>query len=429
MTDAGAGKQNDVTAQPWTVRRTITAGVIGNVLEWYDFAVYGFFAPVLAQQFFPSGSRAVSLLAAFGAFAVGFLMRPVGALIFGYIGDRYGRAKALIFSIALMAGPTFLMGLLPTYQSIGIAASILIVLLRMAQGIAVGGEFTSSIVFLAERSPQGRRGFYASWAMFAATSGTMLGSAIGGALTNFLGDEQVAAWGWRAAFMTGIIVGLVGFMIRRGMEDTPRRKHEESPLKLAFRDHKREVIRVMGLNMSAATTYYLLFVYVATWIAETNAAARSVALNITTLSIVTFLIVAPVAAWISDRYGRKLMLIVGMTCCLIFAYPLLRLMHQPDPGSIIAGQMIFAGLLALYMASIPAAMCEMFPHDVRVTAVSVGYGLAYAIFGGTAPALAVWLIGSSGNDLAFAWYIIVVTIISLAITLTVRDRRNEPLEE
>jgi MFS transporter, MHS family, proline/betaine transporter len=427
MTDAGAGEQNSVTARPWSVRRTITAGVIGNVLEWYDFAVYGFFAPVLAQQFFPSGSRAVSLLAAFGAFAVGFLMRPVGALVFGYIGDRYGRAKALIFSIALMAGPTFLMGLLPTYQSIGIAASILIVLLRMAQGIAVGGEFTSSIVFLAERAPQGRRGFYASWAMFAATSGTMLGSAIGGALTNFLGDEQVAAWGWRAAFMTGIIVGLVGFMIRRGMEDTPRRKHEESPLKIAFRDHKHEVIRVMGLNMSAATTYYLLFVYVATWIAETNAAARSVALNITTLSIVTFLVVAPIAAWISDRYGRKLMLIVGMASCLIFAYPLLHLMHQPDPKSIIAGQMIFAGLLALYMASIPAAMCEMFPHDVRVTAVSVGYGLAYAIFGGTAPAVAVWLIGSSGNDLAFAWYIVVVTIISLAIALTVRDRRNEPL--
>jgi len=429
MTGAELGEQNSVTARPWTVRRVITAGVVGNVLEWYDFAVYGFFAPVLAQQFFPSGDRLVSLLAAFGAFAVGFLMRPVGAVIFGYIGDRYGRAKALIFSIAMMALPTFAMGLLPTYQSIGVAASLLIVLLRMAQGIAVGGEFTSSIVFLAERAPQGRRGFYSSWAMFAATSGTMLGSAVGGLLTNALSPEDLAAWGWRAAFMTGIIVGLVGFMLRRGMPDTARRQHRESPLRTAFRDHKFEVLRVMGLNMSAATTYYLLFVYVASWLAETNPAARASALNITTLSICTFLVVAPLAAWISDRFGRKMMLIVGMTACLIFAYPLLWLMHQPDPRAIIAGQMIFSGLLALYMASIPAAMCEMFPHEVRVTAVSVGYGLAYAIFGGTAPAVAVWLIGTSGNDIAFVWYIVGVTVISLAITLSVRDRRNEPLKE
>jgi MFS transporter, MHS family, proline/betaine transporter len=425
----GVGDSTDTKARPWTVRRVITAGVIGNVLEWYDFAVYGFFAPILAQQFFPSGDRAVSLLAAFGAFAVGFLMRPVGAVIFGYIGDRYGRTKALIFSITLMALPTFAMGLLPTYQTIGIAASILIVLLRMAQGIAVGGEFTSSIVFLAERAPVGRRGFYASWAMFAATSGTMLGSAIGGALTNFLGEADVAAWGWRAAFMSGIIVGLVGFMIRRGMPDTGPRAPRESPLRVAFRDHKLEVLRVVGLNMSAATTFYLLFVYVATWLAETKQAERAHALDITTASILTFLVVAPLAAWISDRFGRKLMLIVGMAACLLFAYPLLWLMHHPDPAFIAAGQMIFAGLLALYMASIPAAMCEMFPHGVRVTAVSVGYGLAYAIFGGTAPALATWLILSSGNDLAFAWYIIAVTLISLAIALTVRDRRSEPLKD
>jgi MHS family proline/betaine transporter-like MFS transporter len=329
----------------------------------------------------------------------------------------------------MMALPTFAMGLLPTFQSIGIMASLLIVLLRMAQGIAVGGEFTASIVFLAEHAPTGRRGFYASWAMFAATTGTMLGSAIGGALTNALGDAEVAAWGWRAAFMSGIIVGLVGFLIRRGMPDAGRTVHRESPLKVAFRDHKWEVLRVMALNMSAATTFYLLFVYMATWVADTKLAPRATALDITTLSILTFLVVAPIAAWISDRYGRKLMLIVGMVACLALAYPLLQLMHNRDPAVIAAGQMIFSGLLSIYMASIPAAMCEMFPHGVRVTAVSVGYGLAYAIFGGSAPAIAVWLILETGNDLAFVWYLIAVTVISLAIALTVRDRRNQPLED
>jgi MFS transporter, MHS family, proline/betaine transporter len=420
--------QTDVAARPVRkLRRVVSAGVIGNVLEWYDFAVYGFFAPILAAQFFPAGNRVVSLLAAFGAFAVGFLMRPVGAALFGYIGDRYGRARALLMSVAMMAIPTVLMGLLPTYASIGIFASLLIVILRMFQGMAVGGEFTSSIVFLAEHSPAGRRGFFASWAMFGATTGTMLGSAVGAALSNLLSAEALAAWGWRAAFISGIVVAVVGVIIRRGMFDAPAAAHAESPLRVAFRDHFVEVARVFGLNMAPAATYYLLFVYAATWVAETTAISRATALDITTLSILTFLAVAPVAAWVSDRFGRKLMLIVGMSACLALAYPLVSLMHRGDTLALAIGQPVFAGLLALYMASIPAAMCEMFPHAVRVSAVSVGYGLAYAIFGGTAPAVAVWLIARTGNELAFAGYIVAVTAVSLAIALTTRDRRREAL--
>jgi MHS family proline/betaine transporter-like MFS transporter len=427
MSIAVRGTPEDVAARPWTLRRVVTAGVIGNVLEWYDFAVYGFFAPILAAQFFPSSDRMVSLLAAFGAFAVGFLMRPVGAVVFGHIGDRYGRARALLISVAMMAIPTVLMGLLPTYATIGVAASFLIVLLRMFQGMAVGGEFTSSIVFLAEHSPPRRRGFFASWAMFAATTGTMLGSAVGAAMSNLMSPEALAAWGWRAAFISGILVAVVGIIIRRNMLDTPASVPEISPVRLAFRHHRWEVLRVFGLNMAPAATYYLLFVYAATWIAESTPLARSAALDITTLSILTFLVVAPIAAWISDRFGRKLMLIVGMSSCMILAYPLAWLMHQTDAAAIAAAQMTFAALLALYMASIPAAMCEMFPHNVRVSAVSVGYGLAYAVFGGTAPAVAVWLISRTGNDLAFAWYIVVLTAVSLTVAFTTRERRGEPL--
>jgi MFS transporter, MHS family, proline/betaine transporter len=416
-----------VDAQPWTLRRVVTAGVVGNVLEWYDFAVYGFFAPILAEQFFPASDRRVSLLAAFGAFAVGFLMRPVGAALFGHIGDRYGRARALLLSVAMMAIPTVLMGLLPTYASIGIAASVAIVVLRMFQGMAVGGEFTSSIVFLAEHAPAGRRGFFASWAMFAATTGTMLGAAVGAAMTNALDAEALAAWGWRAAFLSGIVVAVVGVIIRRNMFDTPKAVTEKSPLRVAFTLHRRQMLRVFGLNAAPAATYYLLFVYAATWVAETTPLPRSAALDITTLSIVTFLIVAPLAAWFSDRYGRRLMLIVGMTACLVMAYPMASLMHGTSAIAVAAGQMTLGGLLALYMASIPAAMCEMFPHNVRVSAVSVGYGLAYAIFGGTAPVVAVWLIGRTGEPLAFAWYIVGLTAISLAVALTAPERRREPL--
>jgi MHS family proline/betaine transporter-like MFS transporter len=414
-------------AAPWTLRRVVTAGVIGNVLEWYDFAVYGFFAPILAAKFFPATDPRVSLLAAFGAFAVGFLMRPVGAALFGHIGDRYGRARALLFSVAMMAVPTVLMGLLPTYDMIGIAASLLIVLMRMFQGIAVGGEFTSSIVFLAENAPAKRRGFFSSFAMFGATTGTMLGSAIGALLTNAMSAESLASWGWRAAFVSGIVVAVVGIVIRRGMFDSPGRETLASPLTVAFRDHPKQVARVLGLNIASAATYYTLFVYAATWVAQTTKIERPVALDITTVTILTFLVVLPIAAWLSDRIGRKAMLMTGMTACLLLAYPLLTFMHRGEVATTAAAQMTFGALLALQMAAIPAAMCEMFPHGVRVSAVSVGYGLAYALFGGTAPAVAVWLMSRSGSDVAFAWYLIGLTFVSLVIALGVRDRHGESL--
>jgi len=427
MSDAVSVNTGTIRTSQWSLRRILTAGVVGNVLEWYDFAVYGFFAPVLAEQFFPTGDRMVSLLAAFGAFAVGFLMRPVGAIVFGHIGDRYGRARALLISVAMMAVPTVLMGLLPTYATIGIAASLLIVALRMLQGMAVGGEFTSSIVFLAEHSPARRRGFFTSWAMFAATTGTMLGSAVGAGMSAFLSPEALSAWGWRVAFISGIAVAVVGIIIRRNMYDRPGSVPEVSPVRLALRLHRQEVLRVFALNMAPAATYYLLFVYAATWVVETSSVSRAAALDITTLSILTFLIVAPIAAWLSDRIGRKKMLITGMGACLTLAYPLIWLMHQTDIIAIAAGQMTFSALLAVYMASIPAAMCEMFPHSVRVSAVSVGYGLAYALFGGTAPAVAVWLIRHTENEMAFAWYIMAITALSLAIACTTRERHGEPL--
>jgi MHS family proline/betaine transporter-like MFS transporter len=418
---------NAVAGPQWTLKRVVAAGMIGNVLEWYDFAVYGFFAPILAQQFFPAGDPVVSLLAAFAAFAVGFLFRPVGAALFGHIGDRYGRARALLISVAMIAIPTVLMGLLPTYADIGVAASILIVVFRMFQGMAVGGEFTASIVFLAEHAPRGRRGLFASLAMFGATTGTMLGSAVGAALSNAMSPEALAAWGWRAAFVSGIVVAVVGIIIRRNMLDTPASVPPVSPLRLAFRRHRWEVLRTFALNMAPAATYYTLFVYVATWIAGTTTVPRAKALNITSFSILTFLATVPLAAWISDRFGRKRTLIAGMASLALLVYPLLGLMHQGHAVTLAAAQMAAAALLASYMASIPAAMCETYPHEVRVSAVSVGYGLAYAVFGGTAPAIAVWLNDRTGDELAFGWYLVAVTAVSLAVAFTLRDRRHEPL--
>jgi len=332
-----------------------------------------------------------------------------------------------MFSIAMMAIPTVLMGLLPTYETIGIAASVLIVALRMCQGIAVGGEFTASIVFLAENAPARRRGFFASFSMFGATTGTMLGSAIGALLTNVMSPDALASWGWRAAFISGIAVAVVGIVIRRGMFDSPSKTAVASPLTVAFRDHGWQVLRVLGLNVASAATYYTIFVYAATWVSQTTTLPRAVALNITTVTILTFLVVLPIAAFLSDRFGRKLVLCIGMSACLLLAYPLLSAMHAGVLATTASAQMAFGAALALQMASIPAAMTEMFPHAVRVSAVSVGYGLAYALFGGTAPAVATWLITRTGNDTVFAWYLMALTAISLVLALTITDRRGQPL--
>ena len=409
------------------LRRVVSAGVIGNVLEWYDFAIYGFVAPIIASQFFPSEDRAVSLLAAFGAFAVGFLMRPIGAAFFGHIGDKYGRARALLASIAMMAVPTAAMGLLPTYADIGIAAPLGIVLMRMLQGIAVGGEYTSSIVFLAEHAPPRRRGFIASWSTFAATAGTMLGSAVGALLTSTLSNDALSSWGWRAAFISGIAVAIVGFILRRDLHSAPAGETIEAPLKTAIRKHRVPLLKVLALNIAPAATYYTLFVYAATWIADFTPLARSVALELTTVCILTYLIAAPLAGWASDRFGRRRLLVIGLTGCLIGSVPLTSLMASGTLAGVAGGYVALVVLFAIYNASIPAAMCELFPHNVRVTAVSEGYNLAYAIFGGTAPAVAVWIISTTGDPRAFAWYLALLTAVTLGIALTLRDRRLEPL--
>ncbi len=415
------GGMTTKTAQ-WSTSHTITAGIAGNVLEWYDFAIYGFFAPIIAAQFFPSDDPTVSLIASFGAFAAGFLMRPVGAALFGHIGDRYGRSRALLLSVLLMAVPTFLIGLLPTYATLGVAASVLMVVLRMCQGVAVGGEYTSSIVYLGERAPPGRRAFFSSWSMFGAVGGTLLGSAVGAVLSTVLSDTELAAWGWRVAFLGGIAVGAIGMLIRRGMHEDAPAQAGKPPLLTAFSEHGRAIAQVIGLNIANAVGFYLMFVYVVTWMVDHVQVPRSSALDINTLAMGSLLLFVPLGAWLSDRYGRRVMLIGGLAATAVLSYPLLWLMHHPHVALILAGQIGFALVLASFMGSIPAMMIEMFPKAVRVSAVSVGYNITLAIFGGSAPLVAVWMIGRSHDDLSMAWYLSGAAVVSLLTTLTMRGK-------
>ncbi|MCB9289492.1 MAG: MFS transporter [Lewinellaceae bacterium] len=416
-----------VTIPPVSRTSTILAGIAGNVLEWYDFAVYGFFAPVFAELFFPSKDPTVSLIASFGAFAAGFLMRPVGGAFFGYIGDHIGRKRALNLSVMMMAVPTFLIGLMPTYGQVGVAASVALVLLRMAQGLSVGGEYTSSIVYLVESAPKSKRGLFSSASLVGATGGILLGSFVGSIISGMLDESQLHTWGWRLPFLFGVLVAGVGFLIRRHMPETLKEEEKaDNPLKHLWEDRK-EVLRVSALNLLTAIAFYAIFIFAATWLVNYVKEPRTVALQLNTMSMIVLMIAVPFFAWLSDRVGRKPVLIGGAVGMVVFAYPLVWLMHHHNDAMILGGQMGMAILLAAYAGTIPATLTEMFSSKVRVTAVSVGYNLTYAIFGGTTPMVAVWLIEKEHNDMAFAWYIVVAAAVSLVAAIWIRDGAHKPL--
>lgn len=418
-----AESRADATAS----RRTIAAGIAGNVMEWYDFAVYGYFAPTIGAHFFPADSQIASLLSAFGVFAAGFLMRPFGGMVFGHVGDRLGRKTALLVSVAAMAVPTFCIGVLPDHARIGVAASVLMVALRLVQGLAVGGEYTSSVVYLAEGAPAARRGFMASWSVFGAVAGILLGSAAGAVVTSLLPPAAMQAWGWRVPFLLGISVGLAGVVIRRHLVETAPpagTAAATSPVVEAFRAHWPAMLRVAGFNVLNGVAFYLLFVYGATWLTEVVRLDAGRALQINTISMLVLLVLIPLAGALSDRIGRKPPLVAACTLLFVLAWPLFWLMHHPDPRMALAGQVAFALPIALFLGVGPVAMTELFPARVRCSAVSIGYNLALAIFGGTTPLVATWLIHATGDPLAIAWYLMAAAAVSLAVILGLRETRG-----
>lgn len=413
-----------------TRRKVIAAGVTGNVLEWYDFAVYGFYAPIIGKLFFPSDDPTVSLIASFGAFAAGFLMRPIGGFIFGYIGDKIGRKRALVLSVMLMAIPTGIIGFLPDHATIGIAAAVLMVLMRMLQGLSVGGEYTGSIVYLAEHSPDSRRGFFTSWTLCGAVGGILLGSGVSALISNILTDAQISDWGWRVAFISGILVGVVGLLIRRHLPEMPEDRSADkpkSPVVEAVKTEWRAMAKVIGFNIANAVGFYMMFVYVVTWLIKQVKEPRSDALDINTISMAVLLVLIPLFGALSDKIGRKPLLLFGAAGMAVLGYPLIWLMHHPDFMMILLGQLGFAVLIGAYFGASPATLTEMFPRRVRVSALSISYNISLAIFGGTTPLIATWLIARSHNDLSIAWYLIGCAVVSFLVLLTVRDGAGKPL--
>jgi MFS transporter, MHS family, proline/betaine transporter len=408
-------------------KRIVWAGIVGNVMEWYDFAIYGFFARTIGSLFFPADDPNSSLLAAYAVFAVGFLMRPLGAILFGHIGDRVGRGPALLWSVVAMAVPTLIIGLLPIYSEIGIWASILMLLCRMMQGLAVGGEYTSSAVFLAETAEPHRRGAASAWAVVGATSGILLGSAVGALVLNVLPLDQVVAWGWRIPFIFGVLVGVAGFIIRRRLPFDKPAAHKGSPLLQALREHPVAMLQAVAISLVNAVAYYLIFVYLITWLKLAADMGARTALQINSLSMVILIGVVLVVSRLSDRIGRKPILTSAAVGLLVLAWPLFELMRTGEVLYVFLGQLGFTLLIGSFGSVNPIVLCEVFPRHVRCSAVSAAYNLSVGLAGGTAPAVATWLIEETGNVSMPAFYIMVCAAISAAAAVSLRESRQRSL--
>lgn len=393
--------------------KVILVGLIGDLLEWYDFAVYGYFASIFAKQFFPSADHTLSLVSSFGAFAAGFLMRPVGAVIVGAIADKKGRKKALNTSVLLMAVPTFIIGILPGYASIGVAAPILLVLMRMLQGISVGGEYTSSIVYLSECAPPNRKALFSSMSLVGSSAGILLGSFVSGLITQSMNETALMEWGWRVPFIVGIGLAFFGFMLRRDIPETYEANQVSEPIFISLKKQYKNILHVCGIMLAMGISFYTVFVFLATWLEEFVQEPRTLALQVNTIGIFVMILCIPLSGWASDRWGGKKVMMASTLALVMFTYPILWLMHHHNETYIEVGQILFAIIIGTGAGPIPIILSNMFPKHIRVTSVGLGYNAVYAIFGGTSPIIALWIINKTHDDLSFAWYIIGAGLITL----------------
>jgi MHS family proline/betaine transporter-like MFS transporter len=401
--------------------KTVTTSMIGNLFEWYDFALFGYFASIIGKQFFPSESNVTQLIAAFGVFAAGFLVRPLGGMIFGHIGDRLGRKRALVLTILFMAIPTAIIGILPSYNHIGIAAPILLVLMRMLQGISMGGNYGGSITFTTEHTDPRHRGLIGSFAVTSCLVGIMLGSATAALFSHFFSDADLHSWGWRIPFLLGIFICIVGFYMRRNIPESPEyivtqeSGHiERHPVLEVFREHGATLVKVVMAVMLHDLSFYILFVYMATHLSEVIGFDKGTALTINTINLIVVSCFTVLSAWLSDRIGRKPVLAMAAFMFVLGTIPLLTIVNgAQDPATALMAQMLLAIAVGGYFGPLPALMVEAYPTNVRFSAVAITTNISGPLFGGTAPMLVTYLIDVTGSNLVPAYYLTFGAVIAL----------------
>jgi MHS family proline/betaine transporter-like MFS transporter len=416
-------------------RKAVTAAVVGNVLEWYDFGVYAFMAAIIGKTFFPSGNEVTQILAAFIAFGLGFVVRPLGGIVIGRLGDVKGRKAALILTIMLMAVGTVLIGLIPSYAAIGIAAPLLIVLARLMQGFSAGGEWGGSTAFIVEWAPEGRRGFYGSFQQCSVTAGLLLGSGVAALCNTLIGPEDMEAWGWRIPFLLGGILGPVGMWMRRNVEETPAyervKRADPASVDRGGADGAAPfwlAARAFGFTVLWTVSFYIFLSYMPTFTQKYVGLSRTEALWSNTIGLVLLVVAIPLMGHLSDRFGRKPFLLACCAAFVILPYPLFAVMlGGAGLGTVIAIQLLIGLAISLFSGAGPAAISEIFPTASRSTWMTSGYALAVAIFGGFAPTVATWLIQETGSPIAPTWYVMAAGVISFVVIWRLRETAHEPL--
>ncbi|WP_435242015.1 MFS transporter [Streptomyces cucumeris] len=412
--------------------RATVAGVVGNTVEWVDWSIYGYFAPLFAESFFPSRDNATDLLATLAVFALAFVMRPVGAAVLGTFADRHGRQKGLALTVLLMAGSSMVMAVTPTYATIGIAAPVILVLTRLVQGFSAGGEFGSSSAFLVESAAPSRRAFTGSWQQVSVGAGGLIAAAIAAVITTVFDEQQQAAYGWRIAFAVCGLLGVVGLWLRTRVAETEQFSQatqegrvRANPLRVLLRDHPRAALRVFGITIAGTVTYYVWIVYLAQYAQLTTGLPLNQALWANTIAQGVFIAALPLGGKLSDTYGRKPTMLAFAIGFAVLAWPMLALLSDNFWGFLglsILGMLLIVG----YSANCATVMAEQFPAEVRTVGIALPYALAVAAFGGTAPYVITWLF-SHHLESWVALYLVIASLIGVAVYATMPETKGKDL--
>ena len=407
------------------------ATVIGNALEWFDFAAYAFLAAMIGRHFFPPGNDTVTLLSSFAVFGVGFVARPVGAIVFGRLGDRCGRKLALLIAMPLMGAGTLIVGVTPSYASIGLVAPILLVLGRILQGFSAGGELGNAVAFLLEWAPPRRRGLYSSLQQCSVIFGTLLGSGSAAMLSNALSPADLEGWGWRVPFLVGsLVIAPLGWFLRSKVEETP--VYEGSTLQLTPQPAASAPwllgVKTIGLTSAWVVSYYVLLIYLPSFLPKYANVSTTHALWASTVGLAAMMVSIPAWGLLSDLIGRRPPMLVASLLCIVTPYPaFMLLLNSPSLPQIFLISIAAGVLVGVFSGVGPAVMSELFPTSQRTTGVSVSFGLATAILGGFAPFLSTWLIGVTGSPLSPTLYVIAAALVSTVTAVKLRETAHVSL--
>jgi len=417
--------------------RTALAGLIGNVLEWFDYAVYGYFASNIASQFFPKSDPAVAQYLTWGTFALGFFARPIGSIVLGRVGDRIGRRALLTLSISLIGVSTLALGLLPTYERIGLAAPLLLMAMRMIQGFSLGGEFTGSMVYTTELSSPLMRGLVSSSTAAGVTLGFILGAATGGLINATLTPDQVNVWGWRIPFVGSVVFLIIGYLLRRGIVETEeglQATKERPPVVASLVADWRPIVQTFGIVGMTNAAYYLTFTYsverrkvLAQAGHITSSGAEFQLASIIGLFVVLFS--KPLGGWLSDKTGRRRLMLALTVAMMLMMYPTQRMMLHGTAGVFVLAQTMLAIPLGMALGLQGAMLVEIFPLRTRVTSMSVAYSASLALAGGMAPAIATWLVDSLGKPAWPAFYVMLYGVIGIPILLRMKETNDRRLDQ